>query len=260
MTRPGRRQWFSGQRTGFPPRYDKIRRMTKLAAGTTACLGVALAGYAVRGRSSTFFGPSVHRGVSCRRSVALTFDDGPSESTPALLDLLARHRVAATFFQCGANVERLPEVARAVGEAGHEIGNHSYSHARFYLRSAAFIERALDFAPRVIEQITGVSPRLLRVPFGARWFGLRAAQRRLRLLNVMWTELALDWKLSAERIVDRVAPRAGPGSIICLHDGRELQANPDIRETLRSLERLIPLLCGRGFAFETVSQLLCPTN
>jgi len=234
--------------------------MTKLAAGTTACLGVALAGYAVRGRSSAFFGPSVHRGVSGRRSLALTFDDGPSESTPALLELLAGHRVAATFFQCGANVERLPEVARAVAAAGHEIGNHSYSHARFYLRSARFIERELERAQRVIERFTGVSPRLLRVPFGARWFGLREAQRRLHLLGVMWTELALDWKLNAQRIVDRVAPRARPGSIICLHDGRELQSNPDIRETLQSLERLIPVLRSRGFAFETVSQLLCPTN
>jgi len=234
--------------------------MTKLAAGTTACLGVALATYAVRGRSSTFFGPSVYRGATDRPSLALTFDDGPSESTPGLLALLAAHGVTGTFFQCGANVERLPEAARAVREAGHEIGNHGYSHAPFYLRSAAFIHGELERAQRAIQRVAGISPRLMRAPFGARWFGLRSAQRRLGLLGVMWTELALDWKLSAGRIVDRVAPRVRPGSILCFHDGRELQPNPDIRSTLQSLELLIPMLLSRGFSFETVSQLLCPKN
>ena len=70
--------------------------------------------WAARGRSSAVFGPSVHRGGRTRPEIALTFDDGPSESTPALLEILAAHGVPATFFQCGANVLRLPAVAREV--------------------------------------------------------------------------------------------------------------------------------------------------
>ena len=74
--------------------------------------------WAVRGRSSQVFGKSVWRGPRDRRSIALTFDDGPSESTPQILDILARHGARATFFQCGANVERIPAVARAeIGRA-----------------------------------------------------------------------------------------------------------------------------------------------
>src|SRR5229473_830337 len=96
--------------------------------GAAAGAAVAALAYAVRGRSSALLAPSVYKGVTGRRAVALTFDDGPSESTPKMLSLLNRYGVSATFFQCGRNVRRLPQVARDVVAAGHEIGNHSDSH------------------------------------------------------------------------------------------------------------------------------------
>jgi len=104
------------------------------------CATAGFMAWAVRGRSSSVFGPSVWRGPRHRRAVALTFDDGPSESTPEILDILARHNVPATFFKCGANVKRLPAVARAVCQAGHAIGNHSHTHPLFCFRSRRFIE------------------------------------------------------------------------------------------------------------------------
>src|ERR1035438_7026579 len=114
-----------------------------LASGSLILASSGFAAWAVRGRSARVFGPSFWRGPRDRRAIALTFDDGPSESTPAILEILARHSVGATFFQCGANVERLPEAARAVAQAGHEIGNHSYSHPLFCFRSSRFIEQDL---------------------------------------------------------------------------------------------------------------------
>ena len=217
-------------------------------------------GYAVRGRSSTLLGPSVYRGCRNRRSIALTFDDGPSEGTNHLLDILNHHRTPATFFVCGMNVKRLPEVTRAIAAAGHEIGNHTYSHAPLYLRSPQFIAGELAAAQSIIADTTGTAPTLFRAPFGARWFGLREAQRRLNLLGVMWTVIGRDWKLPADRISRRVLAGAGNGGIVCLHDGRGVRANPDIGATLKAVGRLIPVLQSRGFTFETVSQLLCPTN
>jgi len=115
-----------------------------------ACAAVGFMAWAVRGRSSSVFGPSVWRGPRHRRAVALTFDDGPSESTPQILEILARHNVPATFFQCGANVERLPSVARAVGQAGHAIGNHSHTHPLLCFRSRRFMERYLERAQAAI--------------------------------------------------------------------------------------------------------------
>jgi peptidoglycan/xylan/chitin deacetylase (PgdA/CDA1 family) len=142
--------------------------------------------------------------VRDRPSIALTFDDGPSESTPQLLELLEKARAPATFFMCGAGVRRLPDVARQVVRAGHEIGNHSDSHARLYLRSARFIEEQIVRAQQSISEATGVEPLLFRAPYGVRWFGLRQVQRQLGLVGVMWTGNGLDWKLSAEAIVRRL--------------------------------------------------------
>ena len=83
------------------------------ALGGLTCAACAWMAYAVRGRSSTFLAPSVYRGSRRRRSIALTFDDGPSEGTNQLLQILNRYQAPATFFVCGMNVKRLPAVARA---------------------------------------------------------------------------------------------------------------------------------------------------
>ncbi len=232
-------------------------RGVALAGSACAC---ALMAYAVRGRSSTLLAPSVYRGSRRRRSIALTFDDGPSEGTNQLLEILNRHQTPATFFVCGMNVERLPATTRATAAAGHEIGNHSYSHPALYLRSPRFIASELSAAQSVIAGAIGTAPTLFRAPFGARWFGLREAQRELNLLGVMWTVLGLDWKLGADQIVSRIVSRTENGAIICLHDGRGVRANPDIGPTLEAVERIIPVLQSRGFIFETVSQILCPNN
>jgi peptidoglycan/xylan/chitin deacetylase (PgdA/CDA1 family) len=190
--------------------------------------------------------------------IALTFDDGPSEGTDDVLELLERYRVPATFFQIGANVERLPARARAVAAAGHEIGNHSHTHPLLCFRSAEFMYQEFARAQRAITEIAGFAPVFLRAPFGARWFGLRQVQRRLHLRAVMWTRIGYDWKLKADTIVARMLPGVVNGAILCLHDGREIRADPDVRETVAAVSRLIPILRDRGYKFETISRLLCP--
>jgi peptidoglycan/xylan/chitin deacetylase (PgdA/CDA1 family) len=224
------------------------------AAGTAAFLA-----WAVRGRSAAVFGPSAWRGPSDRPVVALTFDDGPSEGTQAILDVLDRHRVPATFFQVGANVDRLPQIARAVREAGHEIGNHSYSHPLFCFRSRRFMEEDLRRAQDSIYRNTGASPVWFRAPFGVRWFGMGTAQRHLGLGAVMWTVIGYDWSLGAEQVVERVLRRVSKGAIVCLHDGRELRVRPDTGATLEAVRCLVPMLLDQGYRFETISRLLCPT-
>src|SRR6266700_3777975 len=109
---------------------------TTLAAATGLASAMA---WAVRGRSSSVFAPSVWRGRPGRQAIALTFDDGPSPATPVLLKLLAECNATATFFQIGANAAAFPEIARAVRSAGHEIGNHSQTHPNFALTRPSFI-------------------------------------------------------------------------------------------------------------------------
>jgi peptidoglycan/xylan/chitin deacetylase (PgdA/CDA1 family) len=229
------------------------------AAAGAAIAGAGILTYAVRGRSSSLLAPSVYKGVTTRRAIALTFDDGPSESTPRLLESLHRHGASATFFQCGANVRRLPAVTQEVAAAGHEIGNHSDTHPYLCLKGAGFILDEITRAQESIEQTAAVRPKLFRAPYGVRWFGLREAQRRRGLLGVMWTAIGVDWKGTHDRVTAFLNRAAMNGAIFCLHDGRMIEPRPDIRVTLRAVERLLPMLLDKGYHFERVSDIICPT-
>ena len=213
------------------------------------------------------WGRCVYRGPGLRRSLALTFDDGPSEGSLRLLEYLAAEGIRATFFQCGKNVERHPQIAREIRDAGHEIGNHTYSHARLFPRlgrrlywpTPALMAREIARAQKVIQDEVGVAPRLFRAPYGLRWWGLDAAQKQFDLLGVMWTVIGHDWEWQADRVVRLVLRKAGPGGIVCLHDGRDIQPSPDVSEMLKAVREIVPVLKGEGFGFETVSELLLPT-
>jgi peptidoglycan/xylan/chitin deacetylase (PgdA/CDA1 family) len=217
---------------------------------------VALMVWAVRGRSARLLAPSVWRGPRTRRAIALTFDDGPSESTPSLLALLAKHRAKATFFVCGHHARRLPHVLRQAVREGHEIGNHTDTHEALYLRGPGFILEQMARAQDSIEHLAGLKPKLFRPTYGARWFGMRQAQQKLGLTCVMWTSIARDWVLDGPSIAERLVKRAAPGAIICFHDGRDLRHNPDIHATLQALELLLPRWSAAGYEFLTVSELL----
>jgi Predicted xylanase/chitin deacetylase len=231
-----------------------------MTGGALACASAGVLAYGARGRSATLFAPSVYRGSGDRRSVALTFDDGPSPSTLPMLDILDKHRAKATFFQCGGNVRRNPAIAREVAAAGHEIGNHGDTHALLSLKSTAFIESELRGAQNAIADATGTLPKLFRAPYGVRWFGLREVQQRLGLLGVMWTVIGLDWKLGVADMSDRILKGACNGAIICLHDGREMAAAPDVSNTIEAVRYLVPELLDRGYQFETVTEILCPNS
>jgi peptidoglycan/xylan/chitin deacetylase (PgdA/CDA1 family) len=186
----------------------------------------------------------------------LTFDDGPSESTPAVLDLLRRHNAKATFFVCGHNAERLPDVLRAIALAGHEIGNHTWSHPRLDFKSKAAMRSELGRTQEFIRSVTGTSPQLFRAPYGVRWFGLGAVQNELTLTGVMWTAMGLDWKLPAHAITRRLLQASSDGAILCLHDGRVLTQRPDIAPTLHAVAELLPRLEERNLAITSVSAML----
>lgn len=162
------------------------------------------------------------------------------------------------------NVARHPEIARAIADAGHEIGNHTYSHARLCprlgwhlnLRSPKNIYTEVERTQGVIRAATGVTPTLFRPPYGMRWFGIGAAQKRLHLRSVMWTVIGHDWEWDAPRVAELVIRKASPGGIICLHDGRDIQPNPDVSEMLTAVKQIVATLKQRGYCFETVSELI----
>jgi len=145
-----------------------------------------------------------------------------------------------------------------VAAHGHEIGNHSYSHPYLFLRSPGGIENELRRAQETIEWRTGARPTFFRAPYGARWFGLGQAQRKMHLTGIMWSAIGYDWYRRADEVVAHMAASASNGAILCLHDGRELREKPDVRTTVETVRRLVPILLDRGYKFETIGRLLCP--
>lgn len=231
-------------------------RVVGFTAGALIGGASAAAAYGSVAKSSQLFGPSVFRGPGVRKSIALTFDDGPSESTPKLLEYLDIEGIKATFFLCGQNVHRVPHIAGDVAAAGHQIGNHTYSHPHLPFKSRDFIEREFTQAQEVIQDETGITPMLLRAPYGFRWMGMRDMQERLALLDVMWTVIGYDWRLPSREITDYVLGKTSAGGIVCLHDGRGVDVKPDISETLKAVREIVPRLRDDGYRFETVSEIL----
>lgn len=183
------------------------------------------------------------------RRIALTFDDGPSNETPRFLELLDRLAVPATFFVCGKNVARRPAAARAVVEAGHAVGNHTYSHPVLPVRGRRRIREEIARTQRVIEEATGARPGLFRAPYGLGAPALAPVLADLGLRRVHWTVIGNDWKRRAPKIAARVLAAACPGAIVCLHDGRGARPEADRSETLRAVREIIHALRAEGYAF-----------
>jgi peptidoglycan-N-acetylglucosamine deacetylase len=193
----------------------------------------------------------LHRGHGGRPEVALTYDDGPGQSTRAIMELLAQHEARATFFMVGKEVERDPVLAREVVEAGHEVGSHSMQHLAHdqlddMVQGAAAIERALDF-----------EPVLYRAPYGG-FVPLaiaEAARRGWRCVH--WSIDGQDWEpdATADSVAARIQPGLLPGAIVLLHDSRrEKTMNPE--PVIGATAILLDELARRGLRARTVSDIL----
>ena len=209
---------------------------------------------------SSLICPTISRAPGSRpKSVALTFDDGPHpDVTPQVLEILARNRVPATFFMIGRNVRRYPETARAVAEAGHEIGNHSYLHPLHIVgwrRNA--VARDTRLAQRAIQRAVGAPPIWYRPPIGFRNVFLRSVLRSLNLQLVNFTFRTYDAVARRpETIVNRILAKARPGAVILLHDGTHHPHGARPSPLIEALPRLIERLRADGFEFQSLRALL----
>jgi peptidoglycan/xylan/chitin deacetylase (PgdA/CDA1 family) len=224
-----------------------------ILAGVLTGLGF-LVWYVVAAPESQVLGTSIVRGPEGSRKIALTFDDGPGEATPAVLDLLRQAEIRATFFLCGQNVERYPELARRIAEEGHEIGNHTYSHPRLLGRTPGKIAWEIELTQNIIAHRTGRTPTLFRPPYGLRWFGLFRVLKRNRLTSVMWSVNSLDWKRPHTEIVQRVIRETQPGAIILFHDGVRPRKSGNRQVTVEALRDILHATMGR-FECVPVSEL-----
>lgn len=231
---------------------SNVATVAVFAAGLVALGGLFVYAWSVP--TWQIFGPAVVRGPATGGRVALTFDDGPaSPFTEQILDILRDRKVPATFFVCGQNVERFPQILRRIHAEGHSVGNHTYSHPFLYLRSRSEMAREIDRTQEAIQQVTGRRPVLFRPPFGARWIGLYSVLRERGLRLVQWSDAGYDWNKGVD-IVRETLKNLGPGSIILLHDGHRVYPPHKIDRscTVRALPAIIDAVRDAGLIFVSV--------
>lgn len=185
--------------------------------------------------------------------IALTFDDGPHPRyTAAILDILRQYDIRATFFEIGSNVERWPEIAARVAAEGHEIGNHTFSHACLKRMSAECLCEEIEKADEIFSRLGLPVPVLFRPPQGVLTDVLPAVLASSEKTGVLWTIDTCDWQHRPEdRIVNEALESVRSGDIILFHDYVSGE-----NTTIPAIKKLIPALLARGYEFVTVSELL----
>lgn len=201
---------------------------------------------------ANFFLKATHQGNTEGQQIALTFDDGPHPIyTPQVLKLLDHYNAKATFFCIGKNVAKHPDIVKQLHDAGHTVGNHSYSHAAtidFHGKSAWLGE--LQQTDTVIEQAIGRGPRFFRPPYGVTTPHLANAIRTSGHRTIGWRVRPYDTlkNRTPNHIAQTILKKVKPGSIILLHDTHN--------RMVPVLEQLLPELHQRGYRLVTVAQLI----
>ena len=192
--------------------------------------------------------------LETRKRVAITFDDGPSETTALVLDILKKYDVPASFFCVGRQIERHPTILQRICREGHIVGNHTHSHSKsfgFYNKQQVVDE--LQRTDKLISDLCGKKPIYFRPPFGVTNPSIRRALSVTKHIVIGWSIRSLDGILSDEKVIlNRIVKRIRPGGVILLHD----TSIP----TVNILEQLLVFLQGQGYTVVPLSQLLTHEN
>lgn len=192
--------------------------------------------------------------IDCSRlkCMVLTFDDGPSQHTSRLVDLLDANNVQATFFVVGQNVVNFPATTQRSFANGNEIMNHSWDHPDLATLGPTEVASELSQTSNAIESIVGVRPKLMRPPYGSYNATVTSAAGQQGMSVILWNVETSDWSVQVtSAVIDNATSRAQPGGIVLMHD-----LYPT---TVDAVPTIISNLKARGYALVTVSDLLGPT-
>lgn len=208
-------------------RSRRLRAALSILATAVATCGIVVVATATPSSAAT-----------CNGYVGLTFDDGPTGSTSALLNVLRANGVRATMFNIGQNVQNNRSAAQAQVAAGMWVGNHSWSHAHMTSMSQSQMQSDLSQTSSAIQSATGIRPQLFRPPYGETNSTLQSVASSLGMRQVIWDVDSQDWNgASVSQIVSN-ASRLQAGQVILMHDG--------IQNTRDSIGQIVANLTSRN--------------
>lgn len=178
---------------------------------------------------SQYFYPVIFQGSTLERNIALTFDDGPDpKTTEGILDLLASYRVTASFFCVGKNMEAYPEIVARILRDGHDIGNHTYSHSKYWgFFSTQKITSEIEKVQAVLIRQHNLYPLIFRPPFGVLNPNISQVLSKTKLIVIGWNIRSFDTILDTLKAFERIKKRMAPGGIVLFHD-----SNPEVVDLL----------------------------
>jgi peptidoglycan-N-acetylglucosamine deacetylase len=221
--------------------------------------GLVLAGYNSMAPCSQLYGRTFVQDRRQARHIALTYDDGPNDPhTFRLLEVLQKRGVKATFFMIGKYVDQRPDIARAVSEAGHSVGNHTYTHPNLIFRSQWQVRDEISRCDRALHDAIGDRrTRLFRPPFGGRRPATLRTVRRMGFSPVMWNVTGFDWSAKSSEVIEhKVTRQVRGGDVVLLHDGGHLAFGTDRAFTVAATERLLERYQAEGYEFKSIPELM----
>lgn len=227
-----------------------------IGTGLTAA-AAASAGYQSMAPTGQWYGCTFAGGMRGSKQIALTYDDGPNDPhTLKLLDVLAKHNVRATFFMIGRYVQQRPDIARAVAQAGHFVGNHTFTHPLLIFKSAEQTRTELVKCRSALQDAIGEHSNLFRPPFGGRRPATLRVARSLGLETVMWNVTGYDWNAPPAAVIEKkVARQMRGGDVILLHDGGHRAMGADRAQTVIATDSLIHQYKDQGYEFVTTEEM-----
>ena len=190
------------------------------------------------------------------KKVAITFDCAwVASDIPEILQILADNDVKASFFMVGDWIRKNPEAAKAIAEAGHDVGNHSNTHPHVAKMEKDDIKKDIRLAHNTIKEVTGIDSILYRPPYGEYNNTVIEAANECGYYTIQWNVDSLDWKeYGRQELIDKVLKHKNltPGSIILLHN--------DTKYTRHALDELLKGLKQKGYTIVPVSQLILKDN